>query len=135
MKQRYEKQIEQIKTENQASINGLLEEFKINLRKVFEEFKQSEDFATKLKEYYEKKLTDQEGAHDTEVGNLITKQFEIVKEQDTVVKDLTTKKSEQEKERNEAQETKDKNYKWYIDAQSEMEIRRERIEKEKQDIE
>jgi len=39
MKQRYEKQIDQIKQENQAAINGLLEEFKVNLRKVHEEYK------------------------------------------------------------------------------------------------
>lgn len=56
MKQRYEKQIDQIQAENQAAINGLLEEFKINLRKVHEEYQQSESFAAKLKAYYTKKL-------------------------------------------------------------------------------
>lgn len=52
MKQRYEKQIDQIQAENMAAINGLLEEFKINLRKVHEEYQQSESFAAKLKAYY-----------------------------------------------------------------------------------
>ena len=56
MKQRYEKQIDQIKQENQDAINRLLEEFKINLRKVLEEYKESEQFSEKLKEYYAKKL-------------------------------------------------------------------------------
>jgi hypothetical protein len=56
MKQRYEKQIDQIKGENQEAINGLLEEFKVNLRKVHIEYKESEEFASKLKSYYAKKL-------------------------------------------------------------------------------
>ena len=56
MKQRYEKQIDQIQAENMAAINGLLEEFKINLRKVHEEYQQSESFAAKLGAYYQKKL-------------------------------------------------------------------------------
>mmetsp|Transcript_14737 Transcript_14737/g.19979 ORF Transcript_14737/g.19979 Transcript_14737/m.19979 type:complete len:98 (-) Transcript_14737:898-1191(-) len=56
MKQRYEKQIEQIKQENSGAINGLLEEFKTNLRKVYVEYRQSEEFSSKLKNYYGKKL-------------------------------------------------------------------------------
>ena len=52
MRQRYERQIEQIKQENKSAINGLLEEFKVNLRKVHVEYKESESFAAKLKDYY-----------------------------------------------------------------------------------
>ena len=70
MKQRYEKQIEQIKQENSAAINGLLEEFKINLRKVHIEYKQSEEFAAKLKDYYVEKLNKQEKTHEEEVDAL-----------------------------------------------------------------
>ena len=60
MKQRYERQIDQIKQENKAAINGLLEEFKVNLRKVYVEYQESEEFAAKLKDYYQKKLEKQE---------------------------------------------------------------------------
>ena len=43
MKQRYEKQIDQIKRENKEAIDGLLNEFKTNLRKVHYEYKESEE--------------------------------------------------------------------------------------------
>ena len=66
MKQRYERQIDQIKQENKAAINGLLEEFKVNLRKVYVEYQESEEFAAKLKDYYQKKLEKQEGTHEEE---------------------------------------------------------------------
>lgn len=70
MRQRYERQIEQIKQENKSAINGLLEEFKVNLRKVHVEYKESESFAAKLKDYYQKKLEKQEQTHDEEVLDL-----------------------------------------------------------------
>ena len=57
MRQRFQSQIQTIKRENAAAITGLLEEFKINLRKVHIEFQESEEFAAKLSDYYEKKLT------------------------------------------------------------------------------
>ena len=70
MKQRYEKQIDQIKRENKEAIDGLLNEFKTNLRKVHYEYKESEEFASKLKQYYAKKLEKQEQTHEEEVMDL-----------------------------------------------------------------
>ena len=67
MKQRYERQIEQIKTENQSAVNGLLEEFKVNLRKVYVEYQESQEFAAKLKDYYLQKLDTQEKTHEEEI--------------------------------------------------------------------
>ena len=52
MRQRYQRQIEQIKRENASAINGLLEEFKVNLRKVHVEYEESESFSTQLRDYY-----------------------------------------------------------------------------------
>ena len=56
MKQRYEKQITQIKEENERAIRGLVKEFETNLRKVQIEYKESEEFAAGLERYYSKKL-------------------------------------------------------------------------------
>ena len=53
MKQRYEKQIKQIKTENERAINKLVEEFAVNLNKVQEEYEESKTVAKDLENYYE----------------------------------------------------------------------------------
>ncbi len=70
MRQRYQRQIEQIKKENKEAIEGLLEEFKSNLIKVHSEYKNSESFAAQLKDYYQKKLEKQESTHEEEVMEL-----------------------------------------------------------------
>ena len=54
----------------------MLEEFKVNLRKVHEEYKQSENFATKLRNYYLKKLDKQENTHEDEVQELKLQQYD-----------------------------------------------------------
>lgn len=48
----------------------------MNLRKVHEEYKESEQFATKLKDYYAKKLEKQEQTHEEEVLDLKLKFYE-----------------------------------------------------------
>ena len=56
MKQRYEKQIKQIKVENERAINKLVEEFANNLNKVQEEYEESKEVSEGLKSYYDTKL-------------------------------------------------------------------------------
>ena len=67
MKQRYEKQIKQIKTENEKAINKLVEEFAINLNKVQEEYEESKAVAKDLENYYEQKLRKQEDEHEIQI--------------------------------------------------------------------
>lgn len=91
MQQRYKKQIEQIKTENQGAINGLLGEFKVNLRKVYVEYQESEEFAAKLKQYYYDKLKKQEDTHEHEVMDLNDKHHD---EDEKKCFEVKTKQSE-----------------------------------------
>ena len=67
MKQRYEKQIRQIKVENEKAINKLVEEFANNLNKVQEEYEESKDVSEGLKSYYDAKLRKQEDDHEGDI--------------------------------------------------------------------
>ena len=116
MKQRYEKQIQQIKLENEAAINGLLEEFKTNLRKVYVEFKQSEEFSSKLKNYYTKKLDKQETTHEDEVTDLKMQHYE---EEDALRKEVHQKQNdlrENESQKKDAAAEKEEIHKQYEEA-------------------
>ena len=99
MRQRYQRQIEQIKRENAAAINGLLEEFKVNLRKVHVEYEESEAFSAQLRDYYMKKLEKQEQTHEEEVLDMKLKHHEQAKEREAEVKEktLTCEKEKREK--------------------------------------
>ena len=129
MKQRFENQIKQIKQENQDAINGLLEEFKVNLYKVNVEHKESVEFSDKLKDYYAKKLEKQEQTHEEEVMDLKLKFHEEgerkrreVQQQQEKLQRKTTKKDSQMKEMKKVQ-------KFYQDAQQELDRVRLDIEK------
>ena len=67
MKQRYEKQIKQIKVENEKAINKLVEEFANNLNKVQEEYEESKEVSEGLKSYYDNKLKKQEDDHENDI--------------------------------------------------------------------
>ena len=67
MKQRYERQIKQIKVENEKAINKLVEEFANNLNKVQEEYEESKEVSEGLKSYYDAKLRKQEDDHEADI--------------------------------------------------------------------
>ena len=57
MKNFYEEKLDEMRRQNEEAIQKLLEEFKINLMKVQEEYEDSKRTASDLKMIYEEKLT------------------------------------------------------------------------------
>lgn len=67
LKQAYEKRIADIKLSNEKAIRKLVDEFKVNLMKVQEEMKESQQVSQHLKIFYAKKLDKHEAEHEFEI--------------------------------------------------------------------
>lgn len=112
----------------------MLLEFETNLKKVHEEYKQSENFSTKLKNYYQKKLDKQEGSHEDEVTDLKMKQYE---EHDTLHTDVQAKEEilrTNERKKKKEHSMKEKYQMDYDEEVRKRDMARTQIEKLKQDI-
>ena len=75
MQKAYEARIEDIKKQNKESIEKLLQEFRLNLMKVQQEYEESKRTSKELKSEYEEKLRGLEVEHDYEIENAKTIHF------------------------------------------------------------
>jgi len=63
----YEQKIKDRSAEHKAQIDKLLQEFRINLNKVQDEYEECKRTAKSLKGYYDSKLTNLENEHEDEI--------------------------------------------------------------------
>ena len=68
----FENEIKLLQRQNEEAIDKLLNEFKLNLGKVQDEYEDQKKTADGLKTQYEEKLTQQEDEHEAEISELKT---------------------------------------------------------------
>jgi len=95
----YENKIQELKKTNHDSLQRLLSEFQVNLKKVQQEYEDSKKTATNLTDIYERKLNAQEEEHEEEIFEI-----EFKKEQEN--KRLDAKMAELEAEQKEVKTQK-----------------------------
>lgn len=116
MKKFYENKIADLKRQNRERIQTLLQEFKVNLNKVQDEYEETQRTGTNLRIYYEDKLKKLELEQEDEIAmlklnhidkkaelELKWKELEITQENEKKIKDeFERKKNEEKKEMMEA---------------------------------
>ena len=122
MKKFYENKIADLKKQNRDRIQTLLQEFKVNLNKVQDEYEETQRTGTNLRIYYEDKLKKLELEQEEEIAMLKLnhidkkaeleqkwKELEITQENEKKIKDeFERKKNEEKKEMLEAKQLKKK---------------------------
>jgi len=70
LKKAFEEKIKDIKLQNEKAIRKLVDEFKVNLLKVQDEMKESQQVSAQLQFFYQNKLAKHQEDHDNEIDDL-----------------------------------------------------------------
>lgn len=117
-KQSYENKIADIKLSNEKAIRRLVDEFKVNLMKVQEEMKESQQVSAHLKHFYSKKLEKHEAEHEFEIVDNRERHKEKKIELEKTWKTLESNQKNSSEEKNKLLKERDEKEQAYISAQN-----------------